>query len=137
MNWFLPTLLSIIALATMVTSYVTALNTPGTVPNVQNAWDVFVSTKCTKAKAAATESYDKTMDSEMSGKLPCERDDVRKAQLTALDMALKLFEEETFGISSSNIEKYLNDLTVRQPQIGVIYILSFHNLMVLFLLPFF
>ena len=97
----------------MVTSYVRALNTPGTVPNVQNAWDVFVSTKCTEAKSAAVEEYEKAMEIEMSGKLPCERDVVRHAQLTALEQALKVFEEETFGLSTANIEKYLNELTVR------------------------
>lgn len=101
----------------MVTSYVTALNTPGTVPNVEKAWEVFVSTKCTQVKAAATETYDKTMESELAGKLPCERDIIRQAQLTALEKALKLFEEETFGISTENIEKYLNELTVRQSYI--------------------
>lgn len=99
------------ALATMVTTYVTALNTPGTVPNVQKAWDVFVSTKCTQIKAAAIESYDKTMESEMAGKLPCERDAIRQVQAIALDKALKLFEEETFGISTANIENYLTELT--------------------------
>ena len=96
----------------MVTSYVTALNAPLTVPNVQKAWDVFVSSKCTQIKTAAIESYDKTMESEMAGKLPCERDVVRQAQAIALNKALKLFEEDTFGISTANIENYLNELTV-------------------------
>lgn len=99
------------ALATMVTSYVTALNTPGTVPNVQKAWDVFVSTKCTQAKSEAIVAYDETMRSEMSGRMPCERDIVRQAQIISLDKALKLFEEKTFGISTVNIEKYLSELT--------------------------
>lgn len=98
----------------MVTSYVTALNTPGTVPNVQKAWDVFVSTKCSQVKTTTIESYDKTMESEMAGKLPCERDVIRQAQVIALDKALKLFEVETFGISTANIENYLNELTVRK-----------------------
>ena len=96
----------------MVTSYITALNSLGTVLNVQNAWDDFVSTKCTQAKTAAVEEYDKEMEMEMSGKLPCERDIIRQAQLAALKRALKVFEEETFGISTANIEKYLNELTV-------------------------
>ena len=114
--------LSKLALATMVTTYVTALNTPGTVPNVQKAWDVFVSTKCTQIKAAAIESYDKTMEAEMAGKLPCERDAIRQAQAIALDKALKLFEEETFGISTANIENYLSELTVRKSSIYFLYI---------------
>lgn len=100
------------ALATMVTSYVTALNTPGTVPNVQKAWDVFVFSKCTQAKSDAAAAYDEAMRCEMSGKMPCEGDVVRQAQLMALDKALKLFEEKTFGISVANMEKYLNELTV-------------------------
>ena len=41
-----------------------------------------------------------------------ERDIIRQAQLVALERALKVFEEETFGISTVNIEKYLNELTV-------------------------
>ena len=97
----------------MITSYVTALNTPGTVPNVQKAWDVFVSTKCTQAKLDAVALYDETMKSELSGRLPCQRDIVRQAQLMALDEAMKEFAEKTFGISAANIEKYLNELTVR------------------------
>jgi len=111
-----------LALATMVTSYVAALNTPGTVPNVQKAWDVFVSTKCNQVKAAAIESYDKTMESEMAGKLPCERDVIRQAQAIALENALKLFEEETFGISTANIENYLSELTVRKVSMYILYI---------------
>ena len=113
---------STLALATMVTSYVTALNTPGTVPNVQKTWDVFVSTKCTQVKAAAIESYDKTMESEMAGKLPCERDVIRQAQAIALENALKLFEEETFGISTAHIENYLSELTVRKLSMYILYI---------------
>jgi len=50
----------------------------------------------------------------MSGRMPCGRDIVRQAQVMALDKALKLFAEKTFGISTTNIEKYLNELTVRQ-----------------------
>ena len=109
----------------MVTSYVAALNTPGTVPNVQKAWDVFVSSKCNQVKAAAFESYDKTMESEMAGKLPCERDVIRQAQTVALDRALKLFEEETFGISTANIENYLSELTVGKFSIYFLCILVF------------
>ena len=111
----------------MVSSYVTALNTPGTVPNVQKAWDVFVSTKCTQIKAAAIESYDKTMESEMAGQLPCERDVIRQAQVIALDKALKLFKEETFGISTANIENYLSELTVGKSSIYFIFLLFFLN----------
>ena len=97
----------------MVTSYVTALNTPGMVPNIQKAWDVFVTAKCTQAKSESITVYDETMESEMSGRMPCERDVIRQAQMVALDKALQLFEEKTYGISTGNMEKYLHELTVR------------------------
>ena len=70
--------------------------------------------KCTLAKSDAILAYDKRMRAEMSGRMPCEREIVRHAQMIAFDKVLKLFEEKTFGISTTNIEKYLNEWTVRQ-----------------------
>lgn len=99
------------ALATMVTSYVTALNTPGTVPNVQKAWEVFVASKCTEAKEEGCAIYREAMKAEMSGKLPCERDVVRKAHTMAFDEALKSFKERTVGLSTASIENHLKELT--------------------------
>lgn len=98
----------------MIKSYVTALNTPGMVPNVQKAWDVFVATKCTQAKSKSIALYDEMMASEISGTMPCKNDVIRHAQMVAHDRALKLFEENTLGISRTNIEKYLHELTVRK-----------------------
>ena len=102
------------ALATMVTNYVMALNTPGMVPNVERTWDVHVTETCRKARSKSIAVYDETMASEMSGRMPCERDMIRQAQMVALDKALKVFEETTYGISTRNIEKYLRGLTVRK-----------------------
>lgn len=98
----------------MIESYVTALNTPGMVPNVQKAWDVFVATKCTQAKSKSIALYDEMMASEISGTMPCKNDVIRHAQMVAHDRALKLFEENTLGISRTDIEKYLHELTVRK-----------------------
>ena len=36
------------ALATLVEEYIKAVNSPGAVPVVQSAWDVFTKTKCTR-----------------------------------------------------------------------------------------
>ena len=56
------------------------------------------------------------MQSEMEGKMPCESHVIHQAHKTALDKALKLFQEETLGISAANIEKYLKETTVRQDE---------------------
>lgn len=105
--------ISIKALATMVTSYVTELNTPGMVPNVERTWDVYVTETCRKATSESMAVYEETMASEMAGRMPCVRDVIRQAQVVALDKALKLFEEKTYGITTRNIEQYLHLLTVR------------------------
>ena len=62
---------------------------PGTNVNVKNAWDIFVSvSKCSQVKAAAKEAYDKTMELELDGKIPCDNDLIRRAHLNSLDVAL-------------------------------------------------
>ncbi|XP_015762113.1 PREDICTED: guanylate-binding protein 4-like [Acropora digitifera] len=67
------------ALASLVNTYVAALNTPGMVPSVQSAWETFVHTKCTEAKCAAVQVYDKAMSTQLDKcQLPCDSDDIRK-----------------------------------------------------------
>lgn len=100
-------------LAELVVSYVGELNNPGTVVNVAKIWDSFVARKCTDVKIAAMAAYDKAMASEIEGKLPCESEVLHQAQQAAMDSALKLFQEETFGISTANVEKYLKEMMVR------------------------
>ena len=100
-------------LAELVVSYVGELNNPGTVVNVEKIWDSFVARKCTDVKIAAMVAYDKAMASEIEGKLPCESEVLHQAQQAAMDSALKLFQEETFGISTANVEKYLKEMMVR------------------------
>lgn len=46
------------ALATLIEEYVKAANSPGAVPVVQNAWDVFTTTKCTKTMNDAKAVYE-------------------------------------------------------------------------------
>ena len=46
------------ALATLVEEYVRAANSPGAVPVIQSAWDVFTKTKCTEALNDAKAVYE-------------------------------------------------------------------------------
>ena len=46
------------ALATLVEEYVRAANSPGAVPVIQSAWDVFTKTKCTQTLNDAKAVYE-------------------------------------------------------------------------------
>ncbi|XP_078366228.1 guanylate-binding protein 7-like isoform X2 [Oculina patagonica] len=98
------------ALAVLVKIYVDALNTPGTVPSVQSAWETFLHTKGSEAKLAALQVYESTMTSQLDGVLPCDSDNIRQVQQTAIGEGMKLFQEETFGVSATSIENYLAEL---------------------------
>lgn len=104
------------ALAALINIYVAALNTPGTVPSVQSAWETFVHTKCSEAKLAALEVYESWMKSQLDGELPWDSDDIRLVQQTAIEESMRLFQGETFGVSATNSEKYLDELTVRKQE---------------------
>ena len=101
------------ALAALINIYVAALNTPGVVPSVQSAWETFVHTKCSEAKRAALEVYESMMTSQLDGALPCDSDDIRQVQQTAIGESMRLFQEETVGVSATSSEKYLDELMVR------------------------
>ena len=101
-----------LGLAELVTTYVAQLNNPGTIVNVKNSWERFVSTKCSLVKSVSTEKYDKKMALEINDKIPCDGEVIRKAHLTALDDALKVFREETHGMCAANVENCLKDIMV-------------------------
>ena len=65
--------------------YVQAINTPGMVPNVQNAWDQFVETKCSDAMKDALNAYRATMVLQLKDKLPCDNDLLRTGHALALE----------------------------------------------------
>ena len=46
------------ALATLVEEYIRAANSPGAVPVIQSAWDVFTKTKCTQTLNDAKAVYE-------------------------------------------------------------------------------
>ena len=54
----LLTCLIISALATLFEEYVRSINSPGAVPIVQSAWDVYSKTKCTEFLGIAKEVYE-------------------------------------------------------------------------------
>ena len=54
----LLTYLIISALATLFEEYVRSINSPGAVPIVQSAWDVYTKTKCTEFLEIAKEVYE-------------------------------------------------------------------------------
>lgn len=98
--------------------YVQAINSPGAIPNVQNAWDIFVDTKSCNAVTEALKVYEGVMESQLEGKLPCDNDELRNGHRMALENSEGYFMGETAGISTNTTEQYLNKLKV--------WILKFH-----------
>ena len=85
------------------------------VPSVQRAWGTFVHTKCTEAKCAAVQVYDKAMSTQLDKcQLPCDSDDIRKIQKNAVEESMAVFQAETVGISAISSVKYLEKLMVRR-----------------------
>ena len=56
------------------------------------------------------------MKSQLDGVLPCDSDDIRQVQQTAIEESMKLFQGETYGVSAISSEKYLVELTVRKQE---------------------
>ena len=96
----------------MVQLFVDALNTPGTVPNVESAWETFVHNKCTEVLAAALAAYKQEMTSQVKDKIPCEADDIRAAHEKAVDVGLVAFRRETFDLSTKHVVEYLTEFRV-------------------------
>lgn len=87
------------------------------VPSVHSAWETFVTTKCTGAKRDAMQVYDKAMSTRLEKcQLPCESDDIRKMQKSAVDESMAVFHAEIVGVSSLSSDKYLiiKELMVRR-----------------------
>lgn len=97
-------------LAVLVQLYVQAINTPGMVPNVQNAWDQFVEVKCSDAMKDALNAYDTTMSLQLKDKLPCDNDRLRNGHGMALENSEAHFMADTAGISTNTIETFLKNL---------------------------
>ena len=93
--------------------YVEAINTPDAIPNVQRAWDTFVSAKCFDVKQAALQTYDELMTSQLSDVLPCSNTKIRTSHDAALKECESQFIMELSGISTDSIEMASRELKVR------------------------
>lgn len=82
----------------MVRLYVEAINTPDAIPNVQRAWDTFVSAKCADVKQAALQTYDALMTSQLCDVLPCSNTEIRSSHGAALEACEAPFMIELAGI---------------------------------------
>ena len=97
----------------MVEHYVHAINSPGVIPNVQNAWELFVQAKCSDTLKDALDAYDIAMTTQLKDKLPCNNNQLRRSHEMALQNSESHFMADTAGISTNTIEKYLKKLKVR------------------------
>ncbi len=97
----------------MVELYIKAINTPGAIPNVQDAWNVIVETQCSNAKKAALKAYKTVMESHLSGKLPCDSEEIRKGHNAAFNKCENDLIEETAGLSTNTVEDCLIQLKVK------------------------
>ena len=102
----------LLGLAALVQLYVQAINCPDAIPNVQNAWDIFVEMKSRDAITEALKVYESVMESQLKGQLPCDNDELRKGHQMALEESEGHFMAETVGISTNTTEQYLNKLKV-------------------------
>ncbi|KAJ7380866.1 hypothetical protein OS493_004449 [Desmophyllum pertusum] len=96
-------------LAQLVELYTKAINTPGAIPNVQNTWDVAVQKQCSKAKKDAMKTYNDFMMSELSPKLPCDSDEIRKCHDAAFAQLKSCF---AAGLSTNTVEKCFIELKI-------------------------
>ena len=99
------------ALATLVEEYVTTLNTPGAVPNVQTAWQTFITNKCSRALAQAKGLYQEGM-AEVTEMFPCGVGVIRERHYQVEEICLQIFHSETEGISVASKEEYQQLLNV-------------------------
>ena len=102
-----------LGLAALVEQYVLAINTPGVIPNVQNAWDSFVEAKCSDTLKDALDVYEVAMTTQLENEVPCDNDQLRRSHDVALQNSENHFMADTAGISINTIEKYLKKLKVR------------------------
>ena len=97
----------------MVEKYVLSINTPGVIPNVQDAWDSYVEAKCSNTLKDALDAYEVAMTTQLKDELPCNKDQLQRSHEVALQNSENQFMADTAGISINTIEKYLKKLKVR------------------------
>ena len=58
--------------------------------------------------------YESAMLSQLDCTLPCDSDEIRHVQQTAIEESMAKFQAETVGVSALSSENYLDELTVRK-----------------------
>ena len=98
-----------LGLVALIEQYILAINTPGVIPNVQNAWDSFVEGKCSDTLKDALDAYEVAMTTQLKDELPCNNIQLRRSHEMALQNSENHFMADTAGISTNTIEKYLKE----------------------------
>lgn len=101
------------ALANLTGLYVKAINDPGSIPNVQSAWETYVQGKCEDAKRKALGVYDKKMASDLS-KLPCDGEKILASHEAAIGQATAIFRQETSAFAFEHARKDYESFMVRE-----------------------
>ena len=100
----------------MVESYVKTLNTPGAVPSIAGAWDMFIAQKGEELLNLAKTFYYHEMKDDINWRFPCDSAKIREVHATVLDQVIKsVFESaEAKDIPDEKLQQYISDLTVNQ-----------------------
>lgn len=106
----------------MVQLFVQALNIPGSVPNFQNTWDIFVETTCGEAVKESIEMYKVEMASRVKNKIPCDADMLRLANEEVMQKCVQNFLTKTASLSTNSIKEFQEDLQVKASSIFEEYI---------------
>jgi len=100
-------------LSHMLRVYVEAINTPGAIPNFEDAWNVSVKKICADAKEAAMRKYSAIMMSELKGRLPLDGGDIRKSHDAAFEECQNEVMVQTKGLLTNTVEDCLDEFKVR------------------------
>lgn len=96
----------------MVQLFTQALNTPGSVPNFQNSWDIFVQTTCAEAVKDSIKMYKENMASRVENQIPCNSDVLRSAHEEVMQLCVHKFLTETASLSANSVKKFQEELEV-------------------------
>lgn len=101
------------ALASMVETYVQTLNTPGAVPSIAGAWEMFIAQKGDELFNIAKTYYYHEMKDDITWRFPCDSAKIREVNTKVLDHVIKsVFGTEAKEIPDEKLQKYISELTV-------------------------
>lgn len=104
-----------LALSSMVQSYVQTLNTPGSVPSINGAWEQYIGREGHTTYQIANAVYFNEMKERLEGRLPCDAKQIREHHTILLeDVMINVFEAtvEGKGMSAEQLTKYAEEFQV-------------------------